>query len=222
MTDPRRPRSPHPPTPPPPYAGGPEAPADGWSRIAPQTGVLVPLAAGQVLEVVDPCGEQVSDFYAVMQNDIAECFSAGRTVDYNNTLYPSTGHRLWSNRSSVMATIVADSVGIHDMTVTPCSQQTFDILYPEFDGAPHPSCFANLCGALEPVGVAPDHIGTTLNIFMDVWTSPDGELHIDPPPTQAGDVFAIRAEADLFVGLTACSAEKSNAGVCKPIDYRVR
>lgn len=129
---------------------------------------------------------------------------------------------MWSNRSSVMATIVADSVGIHDMTVTPCSQQTFDILYPEFDGAPHPSCFANLCGALEPVGVAPDHIGTTLNIFMDVWTSPDGELHIDPPPTQAGDVFAIRAEADLFVGLTACSAEKSNAGVCKPIDYRVR
>jgi uncharacterized protein YcgI (DUF1989 family) len=26
---------------------------------------------------------------------------------------------------------------------------------------------------------------------------------------------------DLFVGLTACSAEKSNGGVCKPIDYEV-
>jgi uncharacterized protein len=26
---------------------------------------------------------------------------------------------------------------------------------------------------------------------------------------------------DLHVGLTACSAEKSNGGVCKPIDYEI-
>jgi hypothetical protein len=26
---------------------------------------------------------------------------------------------------------------------------------------------------------------------------------------------------DLHVGLTACSAEKSNAGLCKPIDYAI-
>lgn len=26
---------------------------------------------------------------------------------------------------------------------------------------------------------------------------------------------------DLHVGLTACSAEKSNGGECKPIDYRI-
>ena len=31
----------------------------------------------------------------------------------------------------------------------------------------------------------------------------------------------VRAEMDLFVGLTACSAEKSNGGVCKPIDFDV-
>ena len=51
---------------------------------------------------------------------------------------------------------------------------------------------------------------------------PDGTLHIDPPLSRAGDRFVVRAEADVFVGLTACSAEKSNGGVCKPIDYEVR
>lgn len=221
MVDPRRPHSPHATTEKPGYAGDIDAPAPGWTRISPQTGALVEVNAGQTLEIVDPCGEQVSDFYAATRADIEECFSAGRTVDYNNTLYISTGHKLWSNRSTVLATVVADSVGIHDITVTPCSQQTFDVLYPEFNGAPHPSCFANLSGALGQVGVSPDRIGTTLNVFMDVWTSPDGELHIDPPPTTAGDIFAVRAEVDLYVGLTACSAEKSNNGVCKPIDYRV-
>ncbi|MCA1780899.1 MAG: urea carboxylase-associated family protein [Intrasporangiaceae bacterium] len=203
------------------YDGDGDAPAPGWTRIPPQSGLLVELAPGQALEVVDPLGEQVSDLYLVSSEDVEECFSAGRTVDYNNTLYVSVGGRLWSNRSRVMATIVADTVGVHDMTLTPCSQDTFDILYPEFEGAEHPSCFANLCAALEPVGVSRDRIGTTLNVFMDVWTDRAGELHIDPPPTTPGDRFAIRAEIPLFVGVTACSAEKSNNGHCTPIDVRV-
>ena len=73
-----------------------------------------------------------------------------------------------------MAEVVDDTVGVHDLTLTPCSQATFDVLYPEFGGAPHPSCFANLCDALAPFGVDPDRIGTTLNVFMDVWTDERG------------------------------------------------
>ena len=67
----------------------------------------------------------------------------------------------------------------------------------------------------------PDQISTTLNIFMNVWAEPSGRLHIDTPTSVAGDTYVLRAEKDLVVGLTACSAEKSNAGVCKPIDYEV-
>lgn len=221
MTHPDRPQPVHALSPARPYDGGADGPAEGWQRIPPQSGLLVELAPGDVLEIVDPLGEQVSDLYLVSQDDVEECFSAGRTVDYNNTLYVSVGGRLWSNRSRVMATIVADTVGVHDLTLTPCSQETFDILYPEFGGAPHPSCFGNLCTALEPAGVSPDRIGTTLNVFMDVWTDRAGELHIDPPPTRPGDRFAVRAELPLFVGVTACSAEKSNNGHCTPIDVRV-
>jgi uncharacterized protein len=204
-----------------PYAGDGTGPAPGWTRIPPQSGLRVELAPGQVLEITDPLGEQVSDVYLVCRDEVEECFSSGRTVDYNNSLYVSVGDELWSNRSRVMASIVADTVGVHDLTLTPCSQETFDLLYPELGGADHPSCFANLCAALEPVGVAPDRIGSTLNVFMDVWTDRTGELHIDPPPTVPGDRFALRAEMPLFVGVTACSAEKSNNGRCTPVDVRV-
>ncbi len=191
------------------------------NRLAPQTGTGFVLPAGQTLTVVDPTGSQVSDFFAFSADDHGEWLSSGRTIDYSNKVFFTTGDVLYSNRSRPMATITEDTCGRHDFLLTPCSQQTFDLLYPELEGAPHPSCFQNLCTALSQFSVAPDQISTTLNIFMNVWTDPDGELHIDPPTSRPGDRFVLRAEMDLHVGMTACSAEKSNGGTCKPIDYEV-
>lgn len=198
-----------------------DGPADGFTRIPPQHGVAVELAPGDVLTLVDPLGEQVSDLYLVRVDEPADHFSVGRTIDVGNTLYPSVGSILYSGRSVALAEIVTDTVGVHDLTLTPCSQQTFDLLYPDLGGAPHRSCLANLVAALEPHGVAPDSIGGTMNVFMDVWTDADGELHIDPPPTAPGDCLELRILEPVIAGITACSAEKSNNGTCTPIDYRV-
>jgi uncharacterized protein YcgI (DUF1989 family) len=191
------------------------------TRLAPQTGTGFLLRAGDVLTVVDPTGGQVSDLFAFAAGDHGEWLSSGRSIDYANAVLLSTGDVLYSNRSRPMLTIVADTVGRHDFLLTPCSQATFDLLYPEFEGAPHPSCFENLCLGLGQFGVAPDQISTTFNIFMNVWSERSGALHIDPPTSRAGDRIELRAELDLHVGLTACSAEKSNGGVCKPIDYAI-
>ena len=191
------------------------------NRLAPQTGTGFALRRGQTLTVVDPTGGQVSDLFAVAADDHDEWLSSGRSIDYANRIYLTTGDRLYSNRSRPMLTIVEDSCGRHDFLLTPCSQETFDLLYPELDGGAHPSCFDNLVLGLAPFDVDPDRIGTTFNIFMNVWTDPDGELHIDRPTTSPGDAVLFRAEMDLHVGLTACSAEKSNDGECKPVDYQV-
>jgi uncharacterized protein YcgI (DUF1989 family) len=190
-------------------------------RLPPQTGTGFELNQGQTLVVVDPEGGQVSDLFCFNAVDHGEALSSGRTIDYNNKIYLTTGDLLYSNRSRPMLTILDDTCGRHDFTLAPCSQQTFDILYPELQGEHHPSCFENLCMGLAPFAIEPDQISTTLNIFMNVWTDPDGELHIDAPKSVAGDRFVVRAEIDLVIGLTACSAEKSNRGVCKPIDYRI-
>ena len=191
------------------------------NRLQPQTGTGFALLAGQTLSVIDPTGGQVSDLFAFSADDHGEWLSSGRTIDYRNGIYVGAGDTLYSNRSRPMLTITEDTCGRHDFLLTPCSQQTFDLLYPDLDGAPHPSCFDNLCRGLALYGVAPGQISTTLNIFMNVWTDQTGELHIDPPTSAAGDRITFRAEIDLHVGLTACSAEKSNGGVCKPIDYEV-
>ena len=188
-------------------------------RIAPQSGVAFELHRGDALRVIDPAGEQVCDFVAFSRENRAEWLSSGRTFDYNNTIYLSTGHLLYSNRSRVMATIVADTVGRHDFLYTPCSRETFTLIYDNHE--PHPSCFDNLCRSLRPFGIAADSLPTTFNIFMNVDVLSSGELRILPPRSRPGDYLELRAEMDLVVGLAACSAEMSNNYAFKPIDFEI-
>ena len=190
-------------------------------HVEPQTGLGLRLEAGQILRVIDPMGEQVSDVVAFAAADKSEWLSSGRSLDYNNTVYLTTGHVLYSNRSNPMFTILEDRVGRHDFLLTPCSPETFEILYEGHEGY-HPSCFENLAKNLDRFGIAPDDIPTSFNVFMNVGILPSGELEIGPPLSGPGDFVDLRAEMDLVVGVTACSAEKSNNHSLKPIDLEIR
>jgi uncharacterized protein YcgI (DUF1989 family) len=189
------------------------------SKLEPQTGTAFELAKGQLLRVIDLEGEQVADLVAFSRADNAEWLSSGRSIDYANRIYLTKGDLLYSNRSRPMFTIVEDDVGRHDFLLTPCSAETFQIIYKE--ARYHPSCFENLSTNLAPFGIAPDSIPTTLNIFMNVEIDPNGALKILPPRSKAGDSIVLRAEMDLVVGLTACSAEMSNNYRFKPIAFEI-
>jgi uncharacterized protein len=189
------------------------------ARLQPQTGTAFLLAAGDRLRVIDPQGEQVADFVAFSREPRAAWLSSGRTFDYNGTLYLTTGHVLYSNRSTPMLTIMEDTVGRHDFLYTPCSAETFALLYAETGH--HPSCLDNLVGGLASYGITLDDVPTTFNIFMNVEIQPSGALQILPPRSRPGDYIELRADMDLVVGLTACSAEMSNNYRLKPIDYEI-
>ena len=188
-------------------------------EIEPRSGVAFPLRQGQRLRVIDPKGVQVSDLLAFASADVREAISNGRTFDYEETIALTTGNRLWSNRSNPMLAIVEDTVGRHDFLLTPCSEATFRHFYP--DQPVHRGCFGNLAEALEPYGVEPDMIPCAFNLFMNVVVGPDGRVSVEPPTSRAGDFIVLRAEMDLIVGLTACSAYASNGGSFKPIHYEI-
>jgi uncharacterized protein YcgI (DUF1989 family) len=187
--------------------------------IPPRCGTTVALRAGQILRVIDPEGAQVSDLVAFAAQDVREALSNGRTFDYEETLRMGLGSRLWSNRSRIMATIVEDTVGTHDFLLTPCSEATFRHFYPEHPV--HRGCFGNLAEALAPFGIEPDAIPCAFNVFMNVPVAPDGSLRVDAPLSKPGDYIRLRAEMDLVIGLTACSAYASNGGSFKPIHYQI-
>lgn len=192
----------------------------GSHRIEPRSGVAFTLNRGQRLAVIDPEGEQVADLVAFVRDDIDEVISSGRTIDYASRLFLTTGDPIYSNRSNVLLDIVEDTVGRHDFLLTPCSADTFRIIYG--DEHPHRGCFGNLAAALEPYGIGPDRIPVAFNVFMHVAIDgTTGEIAVKPPLSRAGDRVVFEAKADLIIGLTACSALQSNNFAFKPIHYEI-
>lgn len=190
------------------------------NTIPPRSGTAFILKKGERLKVTDIQGEQVSDFICFNLNDKKEYLSSGRTIDYAEKIFLSTGDLFYSNRSNVMFTIVEDKVGRHDFLLTPCSADTFRIIYG--DKNPHRGCFGNLSEALKEYGIEPDDIPICFNIFMNVTVDGEsGKIAVLPPKSKAGDFIIIEAKMDLIVGMTACSAEMSNNYSFKPIGYEV-
>jgi uncharacterized protein YcgI (DUF1989 family) len=188
--------------------------------ISPRSGSSFILKKGQRVKIVDIEGEQVSDFLCYNLNDKKEYLSSGRTIDYAETIFLTTGHPFYSNRSNIMFNIIEDTVGRHDFLLTPCSADTFRIIYGHEQ--PHRGCFGNLCEALAPYGIGSDDIPITFNVFMHVTVNGDtGKVDVLPPKSRAGDYIIIEAAMDLIVGITACSAEMSNNYAFKPIGYSI-
>ncbi|MBP0439738.1 DUF1989 domain-containing protein [Tianweitania sediminis] len=188
--------------------------------IPPRSGTAFELRAGDTMTVIDAEGGQVADLLAVSKADIREMLSSGRTLDYAERIYLTTGDKLYSNRSNVMLEILEDDVGRHDFLLTPCSEATFRLCYD--NEPPHQGCHGNLAAALKPYGVAEDAIPVAFNCFMNVPVDGEtGKFRVLPPLSKSGDRIVFRAAMDLIIGLTACSAPASNGGTFKSIQYKV-
>lgn len=194
--------------------------SQGVRRIPVQSGVAFELNAGDVLRIIDPMGEQVSDLVAFSRKAPRSWISSGKSIDFAGRIYLTTGDTLYSNMSEPMLTIAHDTVGRHDFLLAPCSQETFDLLY-EGDQSNHPSCLGNLANALAAYDIPVQGIPNAFNVFMNVQVRSDGRVDIKPPLSKPGDRLELRAEQDLIIGMTACSAEMTNNYRLKPIDFEI-
>ena len=146
----------------------------------------------------------MSDLFCFNLDDPEESLSAGRSIDYADSIYLTKSNHLYSNRSEIMMTIEEDTCGRHDFLMTPCSLKMFEIV--AGDRTYH---------------IMSDRIGTTFNIFMNVTVSPEGRIKILTPLSKSGDTVILRAEQNLIIALTACSHEETNAGQCKEIVWEI-
>ena len=188
-------------------------------QIEPQTGAAFTIMGGQSLRIIDVEGEQVADLFCFAKDDIEEYLSSGHTTDYNGKLFLSTGDFLYSNRNNKMFTINTDQVGRHIMLYAPCSQEMFVKSYAVTEA--HPNCLDNLAANLKDYGIQASRITTPFNIFMNIEITPEGEISIQPPKSKSGDYIELRAEMDMIVGVTACSAGVCNNFTWTPIDVEI-
>jgi len=188
-------------------------------HIEPQSGIAFSLKEGQMIRVVDVAGEQVSDLYSFAEGNIEEHLSSGHTTDYNGKLFLTEGDILYSNKSNPMFTIVADHVGKHIMLYAPCSQEMFEKSYGVNEA--HSNCLDNLITNFKDFNIQQPDIAIPFTMFMNIEISPQGEITILPPLSKAGDYIELKAEMDMVVGVTACSAGKCNNFEWTPIDIEL-
>ncbi len=152
--------------------------------------------AGQVVRVVDLEGKQVPDFLCFNRYDHEEKLSVENTQLVNGTIFITTGHHLFSTRCRQLMTIVADTVGVHDLISGSCSEYTNEYRY-GVRGTQ--SCRGNFERVLKPHGIPLAEIPYSFNIFMNVPVSPEGKTGIEEPKSKAGDYVDLRAERDLLI-----------------------
>lgn len=187
--------------------------------IEKKSGVGISLQKGEKIKITDIEGQQVSDLFCVFKEDEKDYLSSGRTLDYLGRITFQEGDYLYSSKSKPMLKIIEDTVKSHDFMLTPCSKDTFRLLYDSYDCC-H-GCEENLIGAFASLGIKFESLPITFNTFMNVEVSSHGSLKVVPPLSKAGDYILFEAQADLLVGMTSCSAPLSNGGSFKPIGYEV-
>jgi uncharacterized protein len=188
-------------------------------RVEARTGGAWRVPAGCLLRVTDIEGSQTGDVFLVDAADVSDGLSNGRSFDYNDRILLSVGAKLYSSRSKVLATIIADDVGRHDFLYTPCSQEMYEIQY----GAtgPHPNCYDNLTGALAAFGVPNSTVTVAFNIFMFASVGDDGRLTVSPTQSKQGDSITFRTERDLLAAVSSCPSDTCNGGGSRPLHVSI-
>lgn len=185
-------------------------------EVGAQSAVGITLEGGDRLFVVDTYGSQVADIAFYRRDDLRDGFSPGRTMDYNEKVVPVCGDVLYSHRGTPLLRVVEDTVGVHDLLLTPCSAAMFE-RRGEFA---HPSCHENLTNALAGYGLTGDDVTATLNLFMRVELR-ENRLKVLPPGGVPGDYIVLEAETACVVGISACSSELTNGGSCKAVAFAI-
>ena len=189
--------------------------------IAPQSGAIVELSPGHRIRIVDVEGTQVADLFAVLVGDTDEWLSVSVTRGVNWRLFPAVGQSFRSTSYRSLLTFERDdSPGVHDMLAAPCSAEMYAALGHE---GYHPSCSENFRTAAAKVNWHPMHVPDPVNIFQRTPVGPDGSVTALPALTQPGDSVTLRADAPIYVIVTACSMdiEPINGGHCTGLRLEV-
>lgn len=189
--------------------------------IKPQTGVSFIVKAGQFIKVIDIEGKQVADFFAIVESDKTEYFSAGVTLDCNANFYLKEQDFIYSNKFNKILQIIEDNVKTHDLIHPTCSQRMYEVQYNETK--PHPSCHQNIKDSLKEFDVDYSILMTPFNIFMNTQIKENGDIVVERPISKPGDFILLKSYVDLIISVAACSVTQSSCNDfrAKPIGVEI-
>lgn len=182
-------------------------------------GAVVELREGQTLRIIDVEGSQVADLFATPVDDRDDWLSVAVTRGVNWRTFPTVGQLFYSvSYRPLLSFECDDSPGVHDMLAAACSPEMYAALgYSDY----HPSCSENFRTAASGVGWNPLHVPDPVNLFQRTPVDADGAVTALPASTAPGDSVTLRAEAAVFVVVTACSMDLEPINGGRPTPLRL-
>ncbi|HUG13929.1 MAG TPA: urea carboxylase-associated family protein [Thermomicrobiales bacterium] len=191
------------------------------SQVRPAQGSAFEVKENQLIQFSDTLGGQVACCVAFNLNDFDETLSPAHTRAANNSLMLRQDDGLYSSRHNRMFTIIADSVGRHDMLFPACDEQRY---MDDYGIEGHLNCRDNFLKALSARSyeVAPDQLPDPINWFMNVGIKGRGEFEIRQPLSVRNDNVLLKAHMDTLVVVSACPNDQNAMNSFKPTDILVR
>ena len=173
------------------------------------------VSAGQEVRIVAVEGPQAADVIAWNAQDPRESLSAWLTrhMSHNFGRAKTVFSKLPAGRP--MFTVLSDRPGLLWLSPGRCNR----LKYAELLGDPdHANCQDILAATIEPFGMSAFDVPEVLNVFMNPRLHEDGTYEFLASPVEPGDYFAMRAEMDVVMAVSACPDSSAyNAGRPKPL-----
>lgn len=188
-------------------------------RVAPGDARAAGVARGELIEVQDLQGCQVSDLLAFHAERPGEGINTAATRALCDGIFPDVGQQLHDAAGEALLTLLEDDVRRHDTFGIACNRE-----YYEAHGQPdHPNCTDNFNRELGAFGYEPRRFWEPINWFYNTVIGPDGRLiEIRPSVSKAGDRVLLRAETDLVVAASACPDDIAATNGFNPTDVAFR
>jgi len=184
------------------------------------------IKAGQTFRIVDLEGNQAVDTLFFNPLNAGERYSVTDTVRRQNSLYLTTGSKLYSNLGNVMLTIIADTCGRHDTLGGACSAESNTVRYALDKHAMH-SCRDNFLHALaheslcEQLCMSKRDLPSNINFFMNVPVTEEGELEFVDGISAPGKYVEMRAEMNVMVLISNCPQLNNPCNAYNPTPIRL-
>ncbi len=186
--------------------------------IPARQGRAVRLEKSQVLSVYNPKGNQVCDFFAIMENAPSEFLSMEHTRTSIGRVYVRTADVLVTNRRRPLIEIIEDSSpGVHDILIACCDLPRYQQLGAT---AYHENCADNFRMSLLAINAPITHVPSPFNIWMNIPVTEAGEYSWEPPVSKAGDFIRLRAHEDCIAIMSACPQDMTpvNGAGAQPVE----
>jgi hypothetical protein len=178
-------------------------------------GRSITVRAGQELRVIAIDGPQAADLVAWNPDDVRESVSSWLTRHMSHNFGRARDIYTKLPAGRVMFTVLDERDGMLWLSPGRCNRLKY--------GDPeHPNCQDILAATIAPYGLSAFDVPEVLNVFMNPQLHEDGTYQFRASPVEPGDYFAMRAELDAVVVVSACPDDAPyNAGRPKPLRLEV-